>query len=887
MKNRTLFHHLFAAIALCLISFSFVFADEGKKPTPKPPAKSAGPQKVPFDKLVAGTQKIDGFITMYQKGSKMLGEISPRDLNKDIMVLIAIARGIGEMPLVGGMTWDHGDDWVWQFRKVDDRIQIVRRNVRFRAAKGSPQEKAVQLSYTDSILFSLPIITRSNRGGFVVDLTPVFMGDLPKIGQVLRGFRFARDRSTWSSLKGFKDNVEIEVAATYASGGEAESNTVPDTRGVTVHIHYSVSRLKPTGYRPRLADDRVGHFMTTIKDFSKSGENDRFVRYVNRWDLRKADPSAKVSPPRTPIIFWIDKTVPYEFRAAVREGILEWNKPFEAVGFSNAIEVRQQPDDATWDVEDINYNTFRWITASAGFARGPSRVNPTTGQILDADIIFDADFVEFWNSYLGWSDTGEESRPLDFGGLFGVDAKPPLRLGIDRWADHEYACGMAQQMAFGTMALAAAGKDKDGGKLNKEQIDELLFQGVKSVAIHEVGHTLGLRHNFKASRMLTMDEINDPEKTRKVGMASSVMDYLPVNVSPRGKKQGDYFNMVCGPYDHWAIEYAYKPLPRGKEVPMLRKIAARGTEPELDYSTDEDAHGAAPDPYSNLFDLSKDTIEFAGRRVELIEQVLPELVDQMTEDGDSYERVRKAFSLILREHGRAMHFVARFIGGIHVHRDHKGDPNARPPFVPTDAKKQREALSFLEKNVLGPDALTIPAELYDYLAPHHWSQWGLRTPPRPDVPVRDTMLSIQSRVLDQVMSPLTLSRMLDTETKLPPDEDAFTVAELLDRLTETVFAELDGLKEGQFTNRKPAIDSLRRNLQQNYFRRLADLAMGNRPAPTDCKTLAAAELDQLEIRIREILGGKAELDDYSRAHLGELAARIRKVLDARLEMEKP
>lgn len=867
MRNRLSLIGLLAAIGLSLLVLSPASAAEAKKPQP--------PKKSKIEQLLAKTKKIDGFITMYQKGPKLLGEISPSDLNKDIMVLIAISRGIGEMPLLGGMYWGRGDDWIWQFRKVDDRIQIVRRNVRFRAARGSPAEKSVKLSYTDSILYSLKIIGKGPKGGILVDLTPVFMGDLPQIGKVLKG-RFAPDRSTWESLKGFKDNVEIELAATYATSG-LKSDNVPDARGVTINIHYSISRLKPTGYKPRMADDRVGHFMTVIKDYSKSGENDRFVRYINRWDLRKSAPSAKVSPPKTPIIFWIDKTVPYEFRAAVREGILEWNKTFEKVGFSNAIEVRQQPDDAQWDAEDINYNTFRWVTSSAGFAIGPSRVNPTTGQILDADILFDADFVEFWSSYLGWSETGEKSYMLDFDKMIGSNCR----------CGDNYAHNMAQQMAFGTMALAAA--DKTKGKLSKEKIDELLFQGVKSVAVHEVGHTLGLRHNFKASTMLTMDEVNDLEKTRSVGMASSVMDYLPVNVSPKGKKQGDYFNLVCGPYDHWAIEYAYKPLPGGtdKEVAALRKIASRCTEPQLDYLTDEDAHGAAPDPLSNLFDLSKDPIDFANQRVELIKQVLPGLVDSVTDDGDSYERVRQAFSLLLREYGRSTNFVVRFIGGISVHRDHKGDPNARPPFVPTDAKKQREALTYLEKNVLGPDALEIPPELFDYLAPHHWYQWGKKIPKRPEVSVSGTALAIQDRVLGQVMSPLTLSRVLDTEMKTPGDKDAFTAAELFDRLTNTVFKELDGLKQGKFTNRKQAIDGLRRNLQQRYFSRLADITLGKSPAPADCQTLAAAELDQLEVRIREVLGGKAQLDDYTKAHLSELAARCRKVLDARLELAKP
>ncbi|MBL9123161.1 MAG: DUF5117 domain-containing protein, partial [Planctomycetaceae bacterium] len=333
---------------------------------------------------------------MYQKGENLYAELTSNHLNKDFIILISIAKGIGEGPLLGGMSWGFGDDWLWQFKKVDEKIQIVRRNVRFKANKGSPEEKAVSLAYTDSVLFSLPIATMSPSGGMVVDLTSVFMSDLPQISAVLPGFFFAANKSSWEAVKGFKDNVELQIAATYASSGNVNFDTVADSRGVTVGVHYSISFLPQTGYTPRLADDRVGYFLTALKDYSKKGEDDQFVRYINRWQLVKADPSAELSPPKEPIRFYIEKTVPFQYRKPIREGILEWNKAFEKAGFVEAIHVIQQRDEESWDPEDINYNTFRWITSSAGFAMGPSRVNPTTGQILDADIIFDADFVRFW-----------------------------------------------------------------------------------------------------------------------------------------------------------------------------------------------------------------------------------------------------------------------------------------------------------------------------------------------------------------------------------------------------------------------------------------------------------------------------------------------------------
>jgi len=395
-----------------------------------------------------------------------------------------------------------------------------------------------------------------------------------------------------------------------------------------------------------------------------------------------------------------------------------------------------------------------------------------------------------------------------------------------------------------------------------------------------------------------MDEINDPEKNRTIGLTASIMDYTPVNISPKGKKQGDYFSRTIGPYDYWAIEYAYKPLPGGTEgeVAELAKIASRCTDPALQYATDEDANppkpdplvvNPEPDPLVNRFDLSKDPIEFARWRVELINQLMPHLVDRAVEPGEGYDQARRAFMILLLEHSRAMEFVARDIGGVYVNRNHKGDPNARPPFVIVEAKKQREALEFLEQQVLGPEAYQFPPQLYNFLGASHWKHWGMKDLGRPDFPVHNFVLIMQNQVLTQVLAPITLSRLLDAEAKTPANEDAFTAAELLESLTGSIFRETDKLQAGKFTNRTPAISSLRRNLQQLYFEHLADLAMGNTGAPSDCQTVAATELKGLQVRLGRVLAGKAQLDAYSRAHLTDLFSRIRKVLDARINLQRP
>lgn len=833
--------------------------------------------------LLKDSKQEKGLFPLYLKDNHLYAELGGSHYEKEFIVLISIARGIGQQPLYGGMTWGFGDDWVWSFRKIDKRIHVIRKNVRFKAKIGTPSATALKYAYTDSVLFSLPIIASGPQGGDLVDLNGVFMGDLPQISQYLSGFVFSAAKSTWADVKGFQDNTELEVAATYASSGRAEIDSVPDSRGVTINVHYSISKLPQTGYMPRLADDRIGYFLTVRKDYSKNGKQDRFVRYINRWDLQKADQSEN-SPPKKPIIFWLENTIPYKYRQIIREGVLEWNKAFEQAGFADAIEVRQQPDKADWHPADVNYNTFRWITSSAGFAMGPSRVNPYTGQILDADILFDADFLEFWKSE--YEIFTPKSISAITGGPFELLPDGTTEKNVSPTADQQLrAClraqAMARQFAFGSVALSTL---REKTSIADEQ--KMILQGLKATVMHEVGHTLGLRHNFKGSTKFTLEQLNNPELVKDEGMLSSVMDYDAVNIVTADKEQGNYFTHTIGSYDIWAIEYGYKQLSgeiqgEGEE---LRKIASRSSEPGLVYATDEDTRSIDPDPLSNRHDLGKDPMTFARRQVDLVHELMPGLVDRMTDKGENYTRARRAFNVLLSTHGHALYFVSRFVGGINASRSHKGDKDAPLPFEVVCAAKQRSAVRVLNEYVFGDKPFQIPAETYNQLGASRWWHWGTNLLPRTDYPIHAAILMWQSRILDQVLSPTTLSRIHDSELKVPEDEEVFTAAELIEVLTNGMFAELESLGESEYTNRNPAISSLRRNVQREFMKRLGRLALGQSLAPEDCKTVAYSQLKSLEARIEESLAGNAKLDSYSRSHLEDTAARIRRVLEARISL---
>ncbi|MCI0334294.1 MAG: zinc-dependent metalloprotease [Planctomycetes bacterium] len=861
--------------------------DTEAKPAAKPAAAAATPKPKypPFEEFLKDAEEKPGLIKLWQKDDQLFAELSAQQLDRDYIVLITIARGIGQTPIVGGFSWGFGDDAVWQFRKAGENIQLVRRNVRFTAESGSPTERAVKFAYTDSVLFSLPIRTKSPQGAYVVDLTPVFMSDLPQIGLVLPGFSFAPNKSTWADVSVMAKNIELQVAATYASSGLSSIDSVPDSRGVTVNVHYSISELPVTSYKPRLADDRVGYFLTVLKDFSKKeSDDDRFVRYITRWNLEKADPKAEMSTPKEPIVFWLEKTIPFKYRKPIRDGILEWNKAFEKAGFYDAIEVRQQPDDAPWEPGDIRYNTYRWITAGVGFAMGPSRVNPTTGQILDADIIFDADFLQYWKQ--GYETFTPEGIALLTGGPIDLDEYRAEQLRTPAYLreSHGARCscnmlsGLSRQFAMSSAVMASR-------KRSDAELEKLIMQGMKEIAMHEVGHTLGLAHNFHASTLYSLADLNDPEKTAKTGIGASVMDYNPVNIMPDGKRQGDFFSTTIGPYDIWAIEYGYKPLGGGSpdaELPELKKIAARSGELGLAFASDGNARGIDPDPHSVRYDLGNDLVAYAKSQAKLVADSWPNIVEDMTKEGDGYQRARRAFGVLLARHGEVMFSAARYVGGLYVSRSHKGDASAPKPLEVVPAERQREALALLETQVFSDKPFNFPPELYNHLAASQWDHWGTEIVERGDYPAHDVILMWQDRIASRLLSPLTLSRLHDSELKAPADADALTAAELIERLTKAVFSEVDTVKEGEFTNRKPAISSIRRNLQRSYLQRISQLALGQTVAPADCETIAFAELGRLKTRIDSMLTGEAKLDSYTRAHLEETSARITKVVDARM-----
>lgn len=397
---------------------------------------------------------------------------------------------------------------------------------------------------------------------------------------------------------------------------------------------------------------------------------------------------------------------------------------------------------------------------------------------------------------------------------------------------------------------------------------------------HEVGHTLGLRHNFRASGLLKLDEINSEAVKGKKTFTASVMDYTPINYRyESGQIQGDYSMNGIGPYDYWAIEYGY--TIDDKQLPEILK---RCHEPELQYATDEDTSG--PDPLATRYDFSADPLDYAKEQLKLVKLYRERLLEKFVKDGDSWSRARRGYELTLSLQMRATSMMANWVGGAFIHRDKKGDPGNRPPVEVVPAAQQRAALDFVIDTTFRDESFGLTPQLLERMSVDKWLDEGGRSAMSAEAtwPIHDRILGIQASALTLVMNPTTLRRLLDNELRVPADVDTITLPEVLDRISGAVWNELDqDCPEGR-SARQPMISSLRRNLQREHVQRLIDLVL-KEPSDTAAYkpigTLAKMHLRQLKDRIAVSLAKCAgKMDPYSVAHLGETQERIARVLEA-------
>ncbi len=963
--------------------------------------KGNGDELPKFEEVSKGFRKVistaDGAASLYtiwvrDKDGQMLAEL-PRGYERQFHFMA--------MTVAGGDLWaglQSGDQYFY-WKRYDKRLALISPNLATRTTGDQESRASVENIFTDQVILDLPIVAMGPGGQPVIDLDELLVGNASKFfGRDSTGLNARLTEVT--TAKAFPENIEVGIRG-------------PVTGGDLREFHYSISVIpENTGYKPREADTRVGFFTTTYRDLGKFNNDEKWVRYINRWRLEKADPKLAMSPPKEPIVFYIEHTVPVRYRRWVREGVLQWNKAFEQVGIANAVEVYYQ-DKSTGahmdkDPEDRRFNFIRWLSNDISTAIGPSRVDPRTGQILDADVVLTDGWIRaFWYQYnktlpdiamegfspdtMAWLEANPSWDPrirmaapgerdhilaerarrgvLAYGGhpiasgdasLMGDDEFDGL---TDRVSQLNGMCmasnGKAMDLAVARMSwemfraigldgsakagaqAAEQGAGDDGPQIPPEILEILkkkladgelpdnlppeimamlqpapepapapqpqpetpepaapsgddepdeLIDGVPEwyvgpmlaeLVAHEVGHTLGLRHNFAGTSAYTLAQINSEEFKGKKPWSLSVMDYNPHNINmDENAVQGDYAVIDIGPYDKWAIEYGYTQNDKDAEA-----LADRSADPNHRYLTDEDTWG--PDPYARRYDMGADPINYAKEQQKLAEALREKLLDRFVKDGESWAKARQGYIVTLGMQTKAASMMANWLGGSFVYRDHKGDENGRAPIANISPDAQREALKFVIDGAFYDKSFGLTPEVLGHITVDKWlDEGGIQDAIEdPTWPIHDRVLGIQASTLTMILNPTVLQRVYDNEARIPADEDALTLAELLDTVTASAFTEVNGSPDRKFTARDPMISSLRRNLQREYVQRLIDLAVAGKDGSAAFRPisdLATYTLRKLSTRMGTSTEGPnaKNLDPYTLSHLTECKARIDRVLEA-------
>ena len=880
---------------------------------PRAPALPSGPPLPPFATVTQGSRRIDGMLTLWQKDDKVWLGPRPEDFNKPMFFSPKISRGLGEGGLFGGAMPSVFSPWgapqIVEFRKIHNLVQLVALNETFRAQAGTPQAHAVDAAYSVSLIGSTPVASQPDGAshGLLIDASNLFLVDTLGMAihlqQMFRqGYGFDQRNSYFDSVRGSADEVMFDVTAHYLTQSIANSFTnappgapqptvpsfIPDARSLFLGLHYSLARLpeKPMATRP--ADPRVGYFTTTVADFTDDRTRSARERFINHWRLEKKDPAAEMSEPVKPITYWLDRSIPLKYRDAITRGILAWNKAFERIGFKNAIVVKVQPEDAAFDTLDVGVTSVRWTVDAEPIydAIGPTHVDPRTGEILDAAISIESSAARNLRS--------ARVQVLDAAGGAGLSAllqAPPSELapaanastapqpsGLDAQAclAGEYE---SEQASYGLDVLAARGEiDPDS-----PEADAFVQAYLTNVTMHEVGHTLGLRHNFRASRMNTDQELSDPEFTKTHSLVASVMDYPPINLPRPGEPAVKPFDDTLGPYDYWAIEYAYKPMPAGttpaQEKAELLKIASRNTEPGLDYGTDEDNY-LGVDPASLQGDLGVDPVAYAKKRFAIARDLFARQESRTLRPDEDYAVLRRSVGYAIRDAVRASGILLRQIGGVQTLRDFPG--SGRDPMQPVPAAQQRAALDTLVDGVLAPDSFRISPALQRHLAPDFLERGDVSAGGNPvstDYPVESVMLDFQRQLLFALMSDGLAQRLEDSAPKLDRPAQALTPSEVYGRITRALWSDADNFG----TDGKGDIPARRRELQRDHVNRLA-IVLLRTPGGVrvDMRATLRAEAAALLPRI-QAAQRRPGLSEASRLHLADCAETLRVALNAPMQ----